>query len=984
MKPQRPFLLARTWCFDNWSKVRDVKKEKEIGSSSISFFIKIEHPPPSNVLQFKISCPKAPSYPFQAAAMLMLIDPLNCNQIDNINLILNFEDDKVEKTCVTQFTIDQLQEGGLLTGDKFSIRFTITPPPKTPNLLNSTPNNKISNAPDRSLSLGNSKSPNLINFCPYVGLANQGHTCFANVILQTLFHIPEFCRTIFSISPNNANEVITALQRLFFKMASFNQENIKNHIASSITNSASDNTSSNNNNTENNENQKTTMATVISSSPCRKYPSTRELTSSLPWSRHYFLAEGDSHEFFRDFIDEIEKCLKDHPDDLQKFSGLFRMVIENVITTTNPGNSENEPEISKNNDVLYDISVPVDKETLNDALNDYFSPDQISPTKTISKSISKCPPLLPVHLNRFKYDEQTNKVNKINSSFEFTPSIDLSRFCSQECIDRKECSKYELVSFIAHRGYATSGHYISYIHTQREKKWYKFDDSHVSEFEGNPIELNFGLPRNNSKKMTRTQSQFVTNKNMITTFSAYILMYVRADLISTFMAPFEISGLSEEIINHMNEVADKSNVIPTIMMSENNLRVSVDGRGRQFKDATSRIVVSVKIEETNHSLYEAFAHYRACQVERIRLWHCSKDNIPEYIIPIDGPFDITEKHQKIYCESKRIDDPINLPENQFIVFLAFFDYYNFHKQIRYIDRKVVQKDTAVSLLFPMLSDLLKRKDSPEFLCYVDDTDYLPRKLDTTKTFIENNIKQFSVLYFQLPPEQSLTKSETEKHPIFLDKQRKKLVIAELMPEYTPLTLDLFFKIRFYSTTIHIFTFAQNLSLSYRYHDEIFQVKVPNDLDLPTLKELVCEGLKIHTRIQFDDNDKLCLLKSSSIANPMTASLIDCNYQTVGKIPRDESTNELYYFAYKFKDAQNDFENKLIVRILYVKESMKRLLHILINKGSTFQDLINETSKSGLIKSNHFKITNFTTQKEITLEELITEENSVICIDTNTE
>lgn len=54
---------------------------------------------------------------------------------------------------------------------------------------------------------------------PYVGLINQGKTCYMNAFLQSLFHIPIFRRLIYMLSPENPNnpnhKIGVSLQILF-------------------------------------------------------------------------------------------------------------------------------------------------------------------------------------------------------------------------------------------------------------------------------------------------------------------------------------------------------------------------------------------------------------------------------------------------------------------------------------------------------------------------------------------------------------------------------------------------------------------------------------------------------------------------------------------------------------------------------------------------------------------------------------------------
>jgi hypothetical protein len=53
---------------------------------------------------------------------------------------------------------------------------------------------------------------------PYIGLRNQGATCYMNSILQSLFHIPFFRKKIFQIPVNALTPLARDLRRLFTAM----------------------------------------------------------------------------------------------------------------------------------------------------------------------------------------------------------------------------------------------------------------------------------------------------------------------------------------------------------------------------------------------------------------------------------------------------------------------------------------------------------------------------------------------------------------------------------------------------------------------------------------------------------------------------------------------------------------------------------------------------------------------------------------------
>ena len=101
----------------------------------------------------------------------------------------------------------------------------------------------------------------------YVGLINQGATCYLNSFIQTLFHLPAFRRLIYDIpitgSEDPNRSIPLNLQRLFYQMQ-------------------------------------------FSGSSC----STVNLTKSLGWNSFKPFEQNDIEEFSRDLIDTLEEKMK--------------------------------------------------------------------------------------------------------------------------------------------------------------------------------------------------------------------------------------------------------------------------------------------------------------------------------------------------------------------------------------------------------------------------------------------------------------------------------------------------------------------------------------------------------------------------------------------------------------------------------------------------------------------------------------------------
>ena len=223
-------------------------------------------------------------------------------------------------------------------------------------------------------------------------------------------------------------------------------------------------------------------------------------------------AQQDSQEFYNNFCDKIENCLK-------------KTKLKYIVTDVFAGKScssvtcENCKHISNRFEDFYNLTVEVKNFTnLNDSLQKINVPEIIDDFKcsncnqkvTIKKvtALNKLPNVLIVQLKRFSLNYDTGNTQKINSRFEFPKILNLKQFCSEqfnteETLDTynrvDDYYEYVLKGINVHRGSADRGHYFSFIDVNRDGKnnlintytkedWLQFNDSVVSEFNIDSIE----------------------------------------------------------------------------------------------------------------------------------------------------------------------------------------------------------------------------------------------------------------------------------------------------------------------------------------------------------------------------------------------------------------------------------------------------------------------------------------------------------------
>ena len=356
----------------------------------------------------------------------------------------------------------------------------------------------------------------------HVGLKNNGCICYMNSILQQMYMVPSFRYAIMSSDDNKDKNMQTS----FF---------------------------SNNRYDDNLLHQLQRMYTFLTYSEKQAYnpkdfcESFKDLDNA-PINPH---VQQDSQEFFNNFCDKIENCLKNTK---------YKYIIDNIFTgkTCSSVICDECKTISNRFEDFYNLTLEVKNiSSLYESLQRLISPEKIDNFKcekceknvTISKrtSLAKLPNVLFVHLKRFNMNYETGQTEKINSKFEFPNTLDLKQFCIEEITKNTSATnetneiypkedeyyQYELKGINIHIGNAQGGHYTSFIDVERDghnndldiktsienniikSKWLKFNDAIVSEFDTKeiPQESYGGYTDNN-----------LNNENIK---NAYLLIYER-------------------------------------------------------------------------------------------------------------------------------------------------------------------------------------------------------------------------------------------------------------------------------------------------------------------------------------------------------------------------------------------------------------------------------------------------------------------------
>uniref|UniRef100_A0A7S4NS50 Ubiquitin carboxyl-terminal hydrolase n=1 Tax=Paramoeba aestuarina TaxID=180227 RepID=A0A7S4NS50_9EUKA len=506
----------------------------------------------------------------------------------------------------------------------------------------------------------------------FIGIKNQGATCYMNSLLQALFHLGLFRRSVYKI-PTDANtkSIPHALQALFYRLQT-------------------------------------------SDGPC----STKELTRSFGWDDYESFHQHDVTEFNRVLIDTLETKMKGTQVE-GMCERLFRGQFINYIKCIHVPFKSTRPEY------FYDLQLPVENcPNIYSSFDKYIESEKLEGDNKYQAEghglqeamrgidFFYLPDVLELNLNRFKHDYYTDTITKINDRFEFYPVIDLKKFLPD---DYEKSTVFHLHAVLVHSGTMHGGHYYAYIRPSMDCDWFQFDDETVSRAtEKQAIDDNFG------------HSSHMGYSN------AYMLIYVRDSCLEEVFSKLKEEDIPQHLVQKIEqERAEKERrqqekreammYMDVQFVTEENLQKH-NPEEFDLVDFTDIERERVRKEFTVEELTAYVADEKGLPAERVRLWNwiSRKNNTRRVQKPLSKNY-TTFSHVKslqVFIEtSAREEEPYFAPYSPTgaMIFFKFFDLPT--GTLSYIGCQVFQRTDQSSSFWPVARRLMNLDESVQLALY---------------------------------------------------------------------------------------------------------------------------------------------------------------------------------------------------------------------------------------------------------------------------
>jgi len=568
----------------------------------------------------------------------------------------------------------------------------------------------------------------------YVGLKNQGATCYMNSLLQVLYFTNMLRKAVYKMpteSDDSQKSVALALQRVFHELQFLD-----------------------------------------------KPVGTKKLTKSFGWETLDSFMQHDVQEFLRVLLDKLESKMK-------------QTCVEGTIPRLFEGKMisfircKNVDYKSTRTESYYDIQLNIKgKKSIEESFADYVQTETLDGDnkydagsyglQDAEKGIlfESFPPVLHIQLLRFQYDPVTDCSVKFNDRCEFPEVLDLSSYIQhskeggeEERAEGGEHHKYLLHAVLVHSGDNHGGHYVVFINPQGDGRWCKFDDDVVSKCtKKEAIDHNFG--GEGEEMMT---ARHCTN--------AYMLVYIQQSRLEEILGSVTQADIPEAISERLQE-EKKIEMIRRKEKNEAHLFMSVkvlledafyghQGNDLYDPEVAPSFEFKIKKTATLRELLNTIAEDMRWPVERLRPWpliHRTNQTLRPSLVELeDGDRSMSEVAENVnpWTVFLELHNPDTDPSRPLPTFdkdqdvMLFFKYYCPRTgKIHYMSHLYLAITTKLSSVLPKLCNMANIPADSKLILWEEIKPNMLEKIEDTNQPLEHILEELmdgDIIVFQQDP-----------------------------------------------------------------------------------------------------------------------------------------------------------------------------------------------------------------------------------------
>eukprot|EP00898_Chlorokybus_atmophyticus_P001501 jgi/Chlat1/2351/Chrsp17S02617 len=609
----------------------------------------------------------------------------------------------------------------------------------------------------------------------YVGLKNQGATCYMNSLLQTLYHIPYFRKAVYHMPTTEvdapSSSIPLALQALFYKLQ---------YTDTSVT--------------------------------------TKDLTKSFGWDTYDAFMQHDVQELNRVLCEKLEDKMKS-------------TVVEGTIQKLFEGHAMNFIECinvdykSERKESFYDLQLDVKNcKDVYESFDKYVEVEKLDGDNKYEAEgfglqdarkgvlFLDFPPVLQLQLKRFEYDFVRDTMVKINDRYEFPLQLDLDRYDGKylaPSADRSVRNLYSLHSVLVHSGGVHGGHYYAYIRPTLGDQWLKFDDERVTKEDGKKaLDEQFG----GEEEVPPAQPGLNAPAYKWTKYSnAYMLVYIRDSDKDKVICPVTDKDIAEHLqirLKKEHEEKERKRKEKSEAHLYTIIKVAQDSDlERQIgTDIFFDLIDHEKVKQFRVQKQTPFSQFKELAAQELgvpvsqqRWWlwakrqnHTYRPNRPLTPADEDKPVsmlkEVSSKAQvadlRLFLETPLMgspDAPLTLPEKGRDDILLFFKFYDpDHRELRYVGRYFAKLSYRLNDIKPIMAQAAGLVPTDDIFAYEEikfEPNVMCESIETKQTLKACQLEDGDIICFQ----KALLPGEAETHrfpyvPQFLEYVRNRQVV----------------------------------------------------------------------------------------------------------------------------------------------------------------------------------------------------------------